>query len=267
VTDLFNGRSVVVVGASSGIGRGVSIRAVQQGAKVLLAARRSEELEQAIAEAGGGQSVPTDLRSEESCRNLAEEAATSLPPIDLLLVSAGTAPLSRMRTTTADEWRLALDTNVIGINRVIATLFDHLSPRAVVAVVSSEVVGAPRSHLGAYGASKAALEHSIAQWREEHPWLRFTTISLGATVPTEFGHAFAAKDIMEAFGLWTASGRNPAGFMDTEEVCDLLMATLGGLMASPTVGMPRIVLTSPTPAETDNDVALERAQASRSGSQ
>jgi NAD(P)-dependent dehydrogenase (short-subunit alcohol dehydrogenase family) len=266
MTGLFTGRSVLVVGASSGIGRGVSIRAVQQGAQVLLAARRSEELGQAIAEAGGGQSVPTDLRSEESCRNLAGSAAALLPPIDLLLVSAGTAPLSRMRTTTPEDWQLALETNLVGINRVIAALFDQLAPHAVIAVVSSEVVGAPRSHLGAYGASKAALEHSIAQWQEEHPWLRFTTISLGATVPTEFGHAFAADELMEAFGLWTASGRNPAGFMDTGEVCDLLMATLGGLMASPSVGMPRIQLSSPSPAETDNRVAVERAQASRSGS-
>jgi hypothetical protein len=55
--------------------------------------------------------------------------------------------------------------------------------------------------------------------------------------------------------------------MDTAEVCDLLMATLGGLMASPSVGMPRIELTSPSPAETDNDLALERAKASRSDAQ
>jgi NAD(P)-dependent dehydrogenase (short-subunit alcohol dehydrogenase family) len=265
MTDLFQARSVVVVGASSGIGRGVSIRAIRQGAQVVLAARRSEELVRAITEAGGGTAVPTDLCSEASCRHLAEEVASTLLPVELLLVSAGTAPLSRMRKTTAEEWRLALDTNVVGINRVIAALFDQLSPHAVIAVVSSEVVGAPRSHLGAYGASKAALEHSIAQWQEEHPWLRFTTISLGATVPTEFGGAFAADDLLEAFGLWTASGRNPTGFMDTAEVCDLLMATLGGLMASPSVGMPRIELTSPSPAETDNDLALERAKASRSG--
>jgi NAD(P)-dependent dehydrogenase (short-subunit alcohol dehydrogenase family) len=263
MTGPLHSRSVVVVGASSGIGRGVAIRAVRDGAKVILAARRSEELDRATAEAGGGESAPTDLRSEESCRNLASLVGRSLPPVDLLLISAGTAALRRMRDCTPDDWTSTLETNVVGINRVIAALFEHLSPQAVVAVVSSEVVGAPRSHLGVYGASKAALEQSIAQWSEEHPWLRFTVISLGATVPTEFGHGFASEDILEAFTIWTASGRNPAGFMVTDEVCDLLVSTLGGLIAAPSVGLPRITLNSPTPPETNNESALETAKASR----
>jgi NAD(P)-dependent dehydrogenase (short-subunit alcohol dehydrogenase family) len=263
MSDSLQERHVVVVGASSGLGRGVAIRAVQGGARVILAARRIEELERAIDEAGGGQAVVTDLRSDASCRHLAERVACSRPPVDLLVVSAGSAPLRRMRLTTADDWQLALETNVVGINRVIAALFDHLAPHAVVAVVSSEVVGSPRSHLGAYGASKAALEHSIAQWQEEHPWLRFTTVSLGATVPTQFGQAFATDDLVEAFGAWTAAGQNPSGFMDTDEVCGLLVATLGGLVTAPSVGMPRMELHSPAPAEPDNETGLAAAKASR----
>jgi NAD(P)-dependent dehydrogenase (short-subunit alcohol dehydrogenase family) len=252
-------RSIVVVGASSGIGRGVAERGIRAGAKVVLAARRAAALSELVAEAGGGHAVPTDLRDDESCRRLADKVAAVAAPVDLLLISAGTAPLRRMARTSPQDWEAALSTNLVGVHRVIVALLGQLSPTAVVAVVSSEVVHAPRSHLGAYGASKAALEHTLQQWQEEHPWLRFTTISLGATVPTEFGHQFAPDDIVEAFSAWTSAGRNAAVFMNTDEVCDLLVSVLGSLIEAPSVGMPRIELRSPAPPETEQSTALANA--------
>jgi len=110
-----------------------------------------------------------------------------------------------------------------------------------------------------YGASKAALEHALTQWREEHPRLRFSTISLGATVPTEFGKHFEPEAIIDAFTAWTAAGRHASTFMDVEEVCDLLVTTLGGLVAAPSVGMPRIELRPPAPPETDLAAAVALA--------
>ncbi len=253
-------RSLVVVGASSGIGKGVAERAIRAGARVVVAARRGAALAQLVKQAGGGHSVETDLRDVEGCRHLAREVAAVASPVDLLLVSAGMAPLRRLAVTTHQDWDDALSTNVVGIHRTIVALLEHLSPAAVVAVVSSEAVHAPRSHLGAYGASKAALEHMMQQWREEHPWIRFTTISLGATVPTESGQHFAADDIVEAFSVWTSSGRNASAFMNTEEVCDVLIATFASLIEAPSIGMPRIELRSPAPAQSDNATALAHAR-------
>jgi NAD(P)-dependent dehydrogenase (short-subunit alcohol dehydrogenase family) len=161
-----------------------------------------------------------------------------------------------MARTSPQDWGDALSTNLVGVHRLIVALLGQLSPSAVVATVSSEVVHAPRSHLGAYGASKAALEHSLRQWQEEHPWLRFTTISLGATVPTELGDRFAPDDIVEGFAAWTSAGRNAAVFMNTDEVCDLLASALASLIEAPSVGMPRIELRSPAPTEADQRAAL-----------
>ncbi len=252
-------RSIVVVGASSGIGRGVAARGIRAGAKVVVAARRAAALSDLVAEVGGGHAVPTDLRDDESCRRLADEVAAIAAPVDLLLISAGSAPLRRMERTTPQDWEETLSTNLVGIHRVIVALLGLLSPTAVVAVVSSEVVHAPRSHLGAYGASKAALEHMLQQWQQEHPSLRFTTISLGATVPTEFGDRFAPDDLVEAFSAWASSGQDAAVFMNTDEVCDLLASTLTGLIEAPSVGMPRIELRSPAPPETNQSTALADA--------
>ena len=243
------GRSVVVVGASSGVGRGVAERSIRGGARVVLAARRVDALTEIARGAGGGHPVATDLRDEDSCQGLAREVAAIAPPVDILFISAGAASLRRMARTTAEDWQHALSTNLVGIHRVIVALLEHLSPTAVVAVVSSEVVGAPRSHLGAYGASKAALEHSIQQWQEEHPWLRFTTISLGATMPTEFGDGFQADDLREALAAWTSSGQSVSVFMNMDEVCDVLVSTLASLVRSPSIrGAPdRVPVTCATP--------------------
>jgi NAD(P)-dependent dehydrogenase (short-subunit alcohol dehydrogenase family) len=261
--DSLQGRSVVVVGASSGIGRGVATLAVQAGADVVLAARRADRLDEVVSTAGGGMAVVTDLRSTDDCQRLAATVAAQMSGIDLLLISAGTAPLGKMATISADDWRLVLETNLVGIHQAIAALLDHLSPQAIVAVVSSESVMVPRSHLGAYGASKAALEHTFLQWQEEHPHLRFTTISLGATVPTEFGHGFSREGIVEAIQAWAASGRAQSAFMDTDEVCQVLFDTLAALISSPSVGMPRIELRSPAPVISSGDDAVAAAASSR----
>jgi NAD(P)-dependent dehydrogenase (short-subunit alcohol dehydrogenase family) len=258
-TSSLAGRTVVVVGASSGIGRGVAERAITSGAHVILAARRVDALSEIVDRTGGGHAVPTDLRDVESCTRLATEVSALKDPVDLLLISAGIAPLRPMARTTADDWDTALSTNLVGIHRVIVALLEHLSHSAVVAVVSSEVVDAPRSHLGAYGASKAALEHTLAQWREEYPAIRFATVSLGATVPTEFGRNFPPEDILEAFTAWTSAGRTTSAFMDTEDICDVLLATLTAVVNSPSVGMPRIEFRSPAPPETDQAAALAHA--------
>lgn len=248
-------RSIVVVGASSGIGRGVAARGIRAGAKVVVAARRAAALSELVAAAGGGHAVPTDLRDDESCRRLADEVAAVAAPVDLLLISAGSAPLRRMERTSPQDWEDTLSTNLVGIHRVIVALLGQLSRSAVVAVVSSEVVHAPRSHLGAYGASKAALEHTLQQWQQEHPWLRFTTVSLGATIPTEFGDRFAPDALVDALSAWASSGQDAAVFMDTDEVCDFLASTLTSLIGTPSVGMPRIELRSPAPPDQSTALA------------
>jgi NAD(P)-dependent dehydrogenase (short-subunit alcohol dehydrogenase family) len=243
--------TAAVVGASSGIGRGMARRLIDGGAQVFVAARRMELLEELVAEAGGGCAVQCDLREEGAGERVTTEIARSSDHLDVLFVSAGAAPLRRLVDTTEDEWRSALETNVIGINRLLAGVLGLLQPHSVVIVMSSETAVLPRSHLGAYGASKAALEHTVSQWREENPWLRLTVVSLGGTMPTEFGRLFEADLTVEALRAWSASGRNQEAFMDTDEVCDVLMDVTTTLLHSPSVGLHRLELRSPSAVATD----------------
>jgi NAD(P)-dependent dehydrogenase (short-subunit alcohol dehydrogenase family) len=253
VTRRLEGRTIAVIGASSGIGNGVARRSIERGAVVFAAARRIALLGDLVTQAGSGRALECDVVQEDAGCRFADEVRLTSNHLDALFISAGSAPLRRLEKTSVDEWRVALETNVIGINRIVAGSLQLLRPTSVVVIVSSETATVPRSHLGAYGASKAALEHSIRQWREEHPWLRVTGVSLGATLPTEFGRNFESDETMRALEAWSASGHNQQAFMDTEEVSEVLIDMMTTLLEAPTVGLHRLELRSPSPVASDLD--------------
>lgn len=93
--DAFRGQVVIVTGASSGIGRALAIQLAGQGAKVALAARRVERLEQVAEEchALGGVPlvIPTDVSDESQCKILVEKTIAEFGSLDMLINNAGLA--------------------------------------------------------------------------------------------------------------------------------------------------------------------------------
>ncbi len=91
----FYGQSVIVTGASAGIGRALALRLAAQGARVALAARRAERLEQLAAECRAlhaeALAVPTDVSSETQCKALVEAAVGTFGGLDMLINNAGMA--------------------------------------------------------------------------------------------------------------------------------------------------------------------------------
>src|SRR5581483_11851445 len=88
---------VVVVGASSGLGRCIGVGLAQRGAQVALLARRRENLEVAAKEAGNGAlAIACDVTDEESVRAALEQAATGLGGIDGLVYSSGVGALTKL---------------------------------------------------------------------------------------------------------------------------------------------------------------------------
>ena len=249
---MLSGRKVVVVGASSGVGRAFTLAAVGAGAEVVAAARRADRLAAVIAEAGGGLGVVADVSDPEGCARIVAEAEAELGAIDLLFYAAGASPLQHLVATSTDEWRALLETNVIGVQRVIAGSLPHLASGAIVAVLSSEAAaGRTRPGLGAYGTSKAALAESLRAWRLEHPEVRFSCIALGATQPTEFGDGFPPALLGPMLATWFRHGLMQRDYMDTTEVARLLVDLLASALSSPSVGIEEIVLRSPSPVVGD----------------
>jgi NAD(P)-dependent dehydrogenase (short-subunit alcohol dehydrogenase family) len=174
---------IVVVGASSGLGRCIGIALAQRGDDVALLARRLDMLTDAAKEAGPGTlAIACDVTDEASCRAAIDDAAAGLGAIDGLVYAAGVGSLARLAETDAATWRRTLETNVMGAGLVTAAALPHLTAsRGVAAYLSSVSASSPTPWpgLGAYIASKAALEKLVDAWRVEHPAVGFTRVTVG----------------------------------------------------------------------------------------
>jgi NAD(P)-dependent dehydrogenase (short-subunit alcohol dehydrogenase family) len=246
-TDSLAGARVLVLGASAGIGRALAVGAVKDGARVVLAARRREQLDKARAEAGGGVCVPVDLCEPDSGTRLAEAVGEHLGGLDLLVSCVGAAPLRLLADMAPEDWQHVFETNVIGVHRALSACLPLLEREAMVMAFSTESIGQPRSGLGAYAASKAALEQMVGTWRAERPWLRFTIVTVGATFPTDFGVAFDMELLTRLMGDWAARGLAPAEYMTPEGVSAVLLGTAAAAWRQPGVCIEQLTLRSPSP--------------------
>jgi len=93
--DTFRDQVVIVTGASAGIGKALAIQLAGRGAKVAIAARRAERLEQIAVECRAlGNDVlviPTDIGDEAQCKNLIEKTVEAFGRLDMLINNAGMA--------------------------------------------------------------------------------------------------------------------------------------------------------------------------------
>jgi NAD(P)-dependent dehydrogenase (short-subunit alcohol dehydrogenase family) len=241
------GARVLVTGASAGIGRAAAVGAVRAGARVMLAARRLDALEAAVKEAGGGAAVAVDLARPEDVSRLSAAVSATLGGLDVVISSAGVAPLKLMMDTGDEHWDQVLATNLVGTHRLLRCCVPLLGRSGSFFALSSDSVPRPRPGLGAYSVSKAALEQLIEYWRMDHPWLRFTTVTVGDTFPTEFGSAFDGDLLTGLLDEWGARGLAQARFMAPDDVAATLLAVAATLRDTPDVGIDHLTLRSPSP--------------------
>lgn len=161
--EAFRGQVVIVTGASSGIGRALALQLAGQGAKVVLAARRAELLEQvavACRQAGGeALAVPTDVADETQCRALVEKAVAMFNRLDLLVNNAGLAVIARLEDYSDLSLFLhTMDVNFYGAVYCTYYALPHLiRSRGRIVAVSSLGGKAPLPYNSPYIASKFAM--------------------------------------------------------------------------------------------------------------
>lgn len=110
-------KAILVMGASSGFGKAITLACAGAGAKVALVARRWDALEEVsqIIQSNGGQALtcPTDVTDDEQIRATIATVIDNLGPIDVLVNNAGTNVTGRtIADTSADQWRQLLDVNL-----------------------------------------------------------------------------------------------------------------------------------------------------------
>jgi NAD(P)-dependent dehydrogenase (short-subunit alcohol dehydrogenase family) len=238
---------VVVVGASSGLGRCIGTGLAQDGAQVALLARRKDRLVDAAKEAGSGAlAIVCDVTDAASCAAAIEEAAAGLGGIDGLVYTPGIGPLARLVDTDADEWRRVLDTNVIGASLVTAAALPHLQASSGTAVYLSSVSASqtpPWPGLGAYAVSKAALDKLVEAWRAEHPEVGFTRLVVGECAGGEgdsitgFADGWDQELAMEMVPMWISRAYMTGALMPVERLISVASMVLqaGAADAIPSV--------------------------------
>jgi NAD(P)-dependent dehydrogenase (short-subunit alcohol dehydrogenase family) len=162
------GTSALVTGASRGLGASLARELAGEGARVVLVARGLEELERTVAEirAAGGEAhaVAADIGDKHAPHAIAGTAAALVGPVDLLVNNASTlghVPLRPLLDTDCEALERALEVNVVGPFRLTKLLAGSMAlrGRGLVLNVTSDASVAAYAGWGAYGASKAALDH------------------------------------------------------------------------------------------------------------
>lgn len=223
-------KRVVVIGASSGLGRCIGVGLAQRGAKVALLARRKERLLAAAEEAGDhAVAVECDVVEEASCRQAVTDAAEALGGIDALVYTPGVGHLARIEHTDAATWQSVFATNVTGASVATAAALPHLKTSSGVAMYLSSVSASqtpPWPGLGSYAVSKAALDKLVEAWRAEHPDVGFTRIIVGECAGGEgdsmtgFAENWDRELLGDLVGSWVTRGYMTGALMDVRNLVD-----------------------------------------------
>ena len=155
------GQIVVVVGSSSGMGRATAISCARAGAKLVLAARSADKLEELATEIGGDPLVcPTDVQDPEQVENLVQSTLDRHGRIDILIYATGTnIPERSLQDLSYETWNMMIGTNLTGAfhctKAVLPTMRQQQS--GLIVYLSSGCVQMPDVSGVSYQASKCGI--------------------------------------------------------------------------------------------------------------
>lgn len=173
---ILTGASALVTGASRGLGRALAEQLAAAGARVVLAARSAETLDevaQAIRSRGGeAHALVADVARKDDVYPLAGAAAALVGPLDLLIHNAsalGPTPLRLLLDTECEDLLEVLETNLVGPFRLSKVVGGSMALRKTGTIVhiSSDASVSAYAGWGAYSVSKAALDHLSRLWAAE----------------------------------------------------------------------------------------------------
>jgi NAD(P)-dependent dehydrogenase (short-subunit alcohol dehydrogenase family) len=163
--------SVLITGASRGIGRATTLRLASAGWDVIATVRSVQDAERLVADAAPGtiKTVSLDVTDAEQVAGLAAELPERL---DAVVNNAGIVVAGPLEGLTADDLRRQLEVNVVGPLAVTNAVLPKLrTSRGRIVLVSSLSGRISSPMTGAYNASKFALEGMADAWRVElRPW-------------------------------------------------------------------------------------------------
>ena len=217
------GLSVLVTGASRGLGAALGRRLGRAGARLALVARGGEALEavaREIRDAGGeAHALAGDVGDKRDAHRLAGAAMALVGPLDVVVHNAstlGAVPLRLLLETDCEDLERVLAVNLVGpfrLTKIVAGAM-ALRRRGLVVHVSSDAAVAAYPRWGAYGVSKAAQDHLGRVLAAE---LEGTGVRVVSVDPGEMNTRMHADAIPDA---------DPATLADPDAVASRLAALI-----------------------------------------
>lgn len=224
-TLLFDGRTALITGASSGIGTAAAYALAREGVDLALAARREErlaEIAEGIESNHGVETlvVPTDVRDEESVESMVEESVGRFGGLDVLLNNAGLGRGGDVESLSTEDYRLMQDTNVDGMFFATRAALPHLKESEGNLIFIGSFAGHfPRPSNPVYAATKwwtRGFAHSV-QASVGDEGVAVSVIN-PSEVRTEFGSA-SGESFEERFGEGEVT--------EPEEIADAVVFAAG----------------------------------------
>lgn len=181
-----SGKVVVVTGASSGIGKAISVALAKEGACVVLGARRAGHLESIVDEitAAGGKAVfaTSDVQKKTDLDQLVSKALETYGQLDVIVNNAGIARLSRIDELDVDGWEEMVDINLKGVLYGMAAaipVFKKQKSGHIINIISTSGLKIVPMQ-GVYAGTKNAVRTIAEAFRQESDGtIRITGISPG----------------------------------------------------------------------------------------
>lgn len=199
-------QTVIVTGASSGIGEATARLLAKEGARVVLAARRADRLaalrDEIEGEGGTALVVETDVTDREQCEALVAKTVEAFGGVDVLVNNAGVMPLSMVKNVRMEEWQRMVEVNVNGVLYCTGAVLPHFTEQKSGHIVNVSSVAGRKVFLGGavYCATKFAVTAFSEGLRMElgpEYGIRVTCVEPGA-VATELPRAIQDQDFIEA---------------------------------------------------------------------
>ena len=187
--------TAVITGGSRGLGRALSHALADQGWRLVIDARRAEDLAAVAARLPGALAIPGDV-TDPAHREALLHAVDSL---DLLVNNAsdlGPAPLPPLASYPLDGLRHVYETDVVAPLALTQLLLPKLRvANGIVVNISSDAAVEAYPGWGGYGSAKAALDHISAVLAAEEPGLRVYAVDPGDMRTEMHQAAFPGEDI------------------------------------------------------------------------
>ena len=159
-----DGKTAIITGASSGIGRATALLFAREGARLVLADVNADQLarvkDDIAAQGGSAVTRKTDVSSEQEVKDLIGLALATFSTVDILVNNAGIpGSLDPLENQASEDWHKVFDVNVMGPVYATKHVIGHMRQRRKGSIINIASVAGIRSGAGgnSYSASKAAL--------------------------------------------------------------------------------------------------------------